>query len=90
MSDLVFRTLKITAVVVISAALSLAIATIIAVVGPFLVPPVFQEVIGLLSVFLPFDAFQVFAAINIAISSIIGFMVACKLFNLNVKVVGSA
>ena len=90
MLDSVYHMLKVSAVVVSTTAMSIAIATIIAVVGPFLLPPVVAEVIGLLSVFLPFDSFVVFGSINIAITTIIAFMLACKIFNLNVKVVGNA
>lgn len=75
--------LKMSAIIAISGVFLIAIWTIINLITSILFANVIGEVLGIISMCLPFDALAVFGAIGLAITSILAFMIAKKIFELS-------
>ena len=82
MLDSVFHILKVSVVVAVCAIFMLAINTIINLIVTLVFHNVVGEVFALGSMFMPFNAGIVFANLGLAISAILAFLVAKKIFDL--------
>lgn len=82
MVDTLFNILKVTAVVATAAVFLVAINTLLGLIGTIFFGGVIGEILGLISMFLPFDAASVFGALGTATVAILSFMIAKKIFDL--------
>lgn len=82
MIDTVFNVLKISIIIVIAAAFLVAINALLGLIGSLVFSGVIGEILGLISMYLPFDAASVFGALGTATVAILAFLVAKKIFDL--------
>ena len=82
MIEAVFNILKVTAIIAVSAVFMVAITTLLNLITPIVFGNVIGEILALISMFLPFNAFAVFGAIGTATVAILSFLIAKKIFDL--------
>ena len=82
MVDSVFRILKITVIVTICAVFMLAIYNFTGLILSVVFGNVVGEVLGLISMYLPFNAAAVFGTLGAATAAILSFLIAKKIFDL--------
>lgn len=82
MLETVFRLLKITAIVAVCAVFMVAIQGLINLITSVIFSNVIGEILGLISMYLPFDAIAVFSAISTSCVAILSFLIAKKIFDL--------
>lgn len=82
MMDTVFNILKITVIVAVAAIFMVAITNLIALITSIIFGNVIGEILGLISMFLPFNASVVFGSIATATIAILSFLIAKKIFDL--------
>lgn len=82
MIDTVFNILKVTAIVMVSAIFMVAITGLLNLIVTIIFHNVIGEVFALASMFLPFNALNVFGAIGTATIAILSFLIAKKIFDL--------
>lgn len=84
MGDSIVFAFKLAAVV---AASTIFLGVITALVGvvistEWIIPPVFREVVGLISIYLPFNAGLVFGLLIVCLNAVIAFLVGRKIYQL--------
>ena len=82
MAETVFHILKLTVIVGICAVFMVAIVNLLSMISSIIFGNVIGEVFALMSMFLPFNAGVVFSSIGLAISAILTFLIAKKIFDL--------
>ena len=82
MLDAIFNLLKVSAVIFIATVFGVAIFNLLNLIQSIVFGNVIGEVFSLVSMYLPFNAFNVFGGIGRAISGIFSFMIAKKIFDL--------
>lgn len=82
MVDTVFNILKITVIVAISAIFMTVITGFLNLITALVFSSVVGEILSLISMFLPFNALNVFGAIGTATVAILSFLIAKKIFDL--------
>ncbi len=82
MLDTVFNLLKVTAVIAVSAVFMVAIINLVNLINSVLFGNIIGEILGLVSMYLPFNALAVFGAIGTATIAILSFLIAKKIFDL--------
>ena len=85
MGESIVYALKVALAVAVFLAFMSAIITLISFIVSLASTSVIGEVIGLISIYLPFNPASVFASIGTAISAIIAFLVARKIFTLSIN-----
>lgn len=82
MLQTVFNILKVTVIIVICAVFMVAIYNLISLITSIVFANVIGEFFSLISMYLPFNAGLVFSSIGVAISAILAFLIAKKIFDL--------
>lgn len=82
MIDTVFRLLKITAIIAVCAVFMVAITTLLNLISTVVFGNFIGEFLGLISMYLPFNASAVFGGIGTSIIAILSFLIAKKIFDL--------
>ena len=82
MLDTVFNILKITVIVAIAAIFMVAIMNLLNLIVSVIFGNIIGEILGLISMFLPFNALSVFGALGTATVAILSFLIAKKIFDL--------
>ena len=82
MLDTIFNILKITAVIAVSAVFMVAILNLVYLINALIFGNIIGEILGLVSMYLPFNALAVFGAIGTATLAILSFLIAKKIFDL--------
>ena len=82
MLDTVFNILKISVIVAVCAVFMVAINALVNLIVTIVFANVIGEFFALVSMYLPFNAGSVFGAIGLAISGILAFLIAKKIFDL--------
>lgn len=82
MIETVFRLLKITVVISIAAVFALAIQSLLNLITSLVFGGIVTEVLTLISMYLPFNASAVFGSIATALTAILTFLIAKKIFDL--------
>lgn len=82
MLDTIFNILKVTAVIFVASVFMVAIINLLNLIQSVLFGNVIVEFFSLISMYLPFNALNVFGAIGIATVSILSFLIAKKIFDL--------
>ena len=82
MLDTVFNILKVTVIIGVCAIFMVAINGLLALITSLIFANVIGEVLAIMSACLPFNALYVFGAIGTAISAILSFLIAKKIFDL--------
>lgn len=83
MLETVYHVLKITVIVAICSAFMLAISGLLNLLSTIIFTSVVGEILGIVSCCLPFNAISVFGLISTAITAILTFLVAKKIFELS-------
>ena len=82
MIDGVLNLLKVTVVISIAFVFGVAITTIINLITNVVFGNIIGEILGLISMYLPFNAFAVFGSLASATVAILTFLIAKKIFDL--------
>lgn len=82
MLETVFNILKVTAVIAVAAVFMVAILNLINLINTLIFGNIIGEILGLVSMYLPFNALAVFGAIGTATIAILSFLIAKKIFDL--------
>lgn len=82
MLETVFNILKVTAIIATALLFMIAINALLGLIGTIFFHSVIGEVLGLASMFLPFNASSVFGALATATVAILSFLIAKKIFDL--------
>lgn len=82
MIDTVFHILKVTVVITIAAVFALAIQSFLNLITSLVFGGIITEVLTLISMYLPFNAAAVFGSIATALTGILTFLIAKKIFDL--------
>ncbi|MBQ6414195.1 hypothetical protein IJI28_01040 [Candidatus Saccharibacteria bacterium] len=82
MLDTVFNILKVTVIVAIAAVFMVAITGLLNLITSLVFSSVVGEILALISMYLPFNALNVFGAIGTATVAILSFLIAKKIFDL--------
>lgn len=82
MLDTVFNILKVTVIIAVAAVFMVAIMNLLNLITSVIFGNVIGEILGLISMFLPFNALAVFGAIGTATVAILSFLIAKKIFDL--------
>lgn len=82
MLDTVFNILKVTVIIAISAVFMVAITGLLNLITSVVFGNVIGELLGLISMYLPFNAVAVFGALGTATVAILSFLIAKKIFDL--------
>lgn len=82
MLDTVFNILKVTVIVAIAAVFMTAITGLLNLITALVFSSVIGEIFTLVSMYLPFNALNVFGAIGTATVAILSFLIAKKIFDL--------
>ena len=82
MLDTVFRILKITVIIGICAVFMAAISGFLNLISALVFSSIVGEILGLISMYLPFNALAVFGGIGTATAAILSFLIAKKIFDL--------
>lgn len=82
MMDTIFNILKVTVVIAVSAVFMIAITNLLNLITSIVFGNVIGEILGLISMFLPFNAGIVFGALGSATIAILSFLIAKKIFDL--------
>ena len=82
MLETAFNILKITVIVAVCAVFMVAINALISTITSIIFANVIGEFFALVSMYLPFNAGAVFGSIALAISAILAFLIAKKIFDL--------
>lgn len=82
MLDTVFTVLKISVIVAVSAVFMVAIVNLVNLISSLIFGNIIGEILGLISMYLPFNALAVFGAIGTATIAILSFLIAKKIFDL--------
>lgn len=82
MLDTVFNILKVTAIIAVCAIFMVAIINLVNLISVVVFGNIVGEILGLISMYLPFNAFAVFGAIGTATIAILSFLIAKKIFDL--------
>lgn len=82
MLETVFNILKITVIVAIAAVFMTAITGLLNLITALVFSSVIGEIFALISMYLPFNALNVFGAIGTATVAILSFLIAKKIFDL--------
>lgn len=82
MLDSVFTILKISVIIGLSAVFMIAISNLLMLITSIVFGNVIGEILGLVSMFLPFNASVVFGAIGSSTVAILSFLIAKKIFDL--------
>lgn len=82
MIETVFNILKVTVIIAICAVFMVAINALLALVTSLIFGNFVGEFLALISMYLPFNALLVFGSIGTAITAILSFLIAKKIFDL--------
>lgn len=82
MLETVFNVLKITAIVFVASVFMVAIINLLNLINTIVFGNIIGEILGLVSMFLPFNALAVFGAIGTSTVAILSFLIAKKIFDL--------
>lgn len=82
MLDTVFNVLKVSVIVAVSAVFMVAISNLLNLIGTIIFGGFVTEFLGLVSMYLPFNASVVFGSIATACTAILSFLIAKKIFDL--------
>lgn len=82
MLEAVFNVLKISAIVAIAAVFMVAIINLLNLITSVVFGNIIGEILGLVSMYLPFNANAVFGALGTATAAILSFLIAKKIFDL--------
>lgn len=82
MLDTVFNILKVTVIVAIAAVFMVAITGLLNLITSLVFSSVVGEILALISMYLPFNALNVFGAIGTATVAILSFLISKKIFDL--------
>ena len=82
MLDTIFNILKVTVIIAVSAVFMVAIVNLVGLINSLIFHNFIGEFLGLVSMYLPFNALSVFGAIGTAIVAILSFLIAKKIFDL--------
>lgn len=82
--------IKFTVVLAFASVFLIAINTLISFLITLVIPPIVSEILGLMSMYLPFNASAVFGSLSLIIEAIFIFMIANKVFNLNTWLIKDA
>lgn len=82
MLDTIFNILKVSAIVAICALFMSAISGLLSLIVSIVFANVIGEILGLVSMYLPFNALTVFGAIGTSTVAILSFLIAKKIFDL--------
>lgn len=82
MIETVFNILKITVIIAICAVFMVAINALLALITSLIFGNFVGEFLALISMYLPFNALLVFGSIGTAITAILSFLIAKKIFDL--------
>lgn len=82
MAETIFNFLKVTVIIAICAVFMVAIYNLISLISSIVFANVIGEFFSLISMYLPFNAGLVFSSIGVAISAILAFLIAKKIFDL--------
>lgn len=85
MGESIVYALKVALAVAVFLAFMSAIITIISFIVSFASASIFGEIIGLISIYLPFNPAAVMASIATAMGAIIAFLTARKIFTLSIN-----
>jgi len=89
MLDTVFRILKITVIIAVCAVFMAAISGFLNLITNLVFGNIVGEILGLISMYLPFNALTVFGALGTATTAILSFLIAKKIFDLTSWVISS-
>lgn len=82
MLETVFNILKVTVIIAIAAVFMTAITGLLNLISALVFSSVVGEIFTLISMYLPFNALNVFGAIGTATVAILSFLIAKKIFDL--------
>ena len=82
--------IKFTVVLAFASVFLISINTLISFLITLVIPPIVSEILGLMSMYLPFNASAVFGSLSLIIEAIFIFMIANKVFNLNTWLIKDA
>lgn len=82
MAETIFRILKVTVIIAICAVFMVAINTIINLILSLVFGGIITEILGLISMYLPFNALVVFSGLATTTVAIFSFLIAKKIFDL--------
>lgn len=82
MAETIFNVLKITVILAIAAVFMVAIQNLLNLISSVIFGNVIGEFFALISMYLPFNALNVFGAIGTATIAILSFLIAKKIFDL--------
>ena len=82
MLDTVFNILKVTAIIAVASIFLAAILAFAELIANVVFGNVVGEVLGIISMCLPFNASIVFGSIGVSVAAILSFMIANKIFGL--------
>lgn len=82
MLETAFNLLKVTAVVLVASVFLLAITNLLNFIQTVIFHNVIAEILGWISMYLPFNALSVFGALGTATIAILSFLIAKKIFDL--------
>lgn len=82
MVDTIFNILKVTVVIAVAAVFMVAITNLIALISSIVFGNIIGEILALISMYLPFNAFVVFGSIGTATVAILSFLIAKKIFDM--------
>ena len=82
MLETIFNILKVTVIIAVSAVFMVAIHTLLSLITSVIFGNVIGEILGLISMYLPFNASVVFGSIGTSVLAIFSFLIAKKIFDL--------
>ena len=82
MGELIVNGIKWAFIIAVSLALMTAIITFVDLLSAVVFSSIVGEVLGVISCFLPFNAFAVFSSIGTSCAAILSFMIAQKIYDL--------
>ena len=82
MVDTIFNILKITVIVAIATVFMVAITNLVSLISSIIFGNIIGEILALISMYLPFNAYVVFGSIGTATVAILSFLIAKKIFDM--------
>lgn len=82
MIDSVFRILKVTAIIAVSAVFLSAIIALVNLIQTIVFGGIISEFFALISMYLPFNAAAIFSSLGVSAAAILSFLIAKKIFDL--------
>ena len=82
MAETVFNILKVTVIIAVAALFMVAITNLIGLINSLIFGNIIGEILSLISMYLPFNAFVVFGTIGTSTVAILSFLIAKKIFDM--------